>query len=143
MSENLENKENEEVETRCNGKVLIVDFSKLKEEDFPHVSFRNLNFQDQWGLPARNGQLYINRNILDAIEFLLPILEVLMNDSYAALNRFERANRKKYRGLSFDSLTEFIESHDDKSIARAVYYLLIPMERTRRFIERNYYGNKK
>lgn len=132
-----------EVEVRCGGRVLVVDFSKLKEEDFPYVNFDDMNLQDQWTLSAPTGQLFVNKNVMDAEQFLIPILEILMNHSYKDLKKFERVYRKKYRNLSFDNLESFIKDKDDQSIAEAIYYLLIPAERTRRFIERNYYGNKK
>ena len=132
-----------EAEVRCGGKVLVVDFSKLKEEDFPHVDFKDVNLQEEWALPAVDGKLYVNKNMIDAEQFLIPILEILMNNSYKDLKKFEKVYRRKYRNLSLNNLAEFMKNSDDKSIAEGVYYLLIPTERTRRFIERNYYRNKK
>ena len=144
MSENLiKKKEDLEVEVRCGGRVLVVDFYKLKEEDFPYVDFKDVNLQEEWALPAINGQLYVNKNVMDAEQFLIPILEIIMNHSRKDLKKHERMYRKKYRGLTFDNLPEFIKNSDNKSIVEAIYYLLIPAERTRRLIERNYYGNKK
>lgn len=147
MAENLKKKEDDEinidVEVRCGGKVLVVDFSKLKEEDFPYVDFKSLNLEEQLALPVGNGQLYINKNLMASEQVLIPLLEILMNSSRKTLNRFERVYRKKYRGLTFDNLAEFIENNNVQSIVEAIYYLLIPTERERRIVERNYYGNKK
>lgn len=148
MAENLKKKEEDEididVEVRCGGKVLVTDFSKLREEDFPYVNFKTLNLEEQLALPARNGQLYVNKNLMASEQVLIPLLEILMNSPRKTLNKFERMYRKKYRGLTFDNLAEFIENNDEQSIVEGIYYLLIPVERTRRFVERSYYcGNKK
>ncbi len=66
-----------------------------------------------------------------------------MSHSRKDLKKFERMYQKKYKKLSTKNLEEFMKNSDDKSIAEGVYYLLIPAERTRRLIERNYYRNKK
>jgi len=141
VAEDLKEKENLEAEVRCGGKVLVVDFSKLKEEDFPYMDFKDVSLQEQWALPVISGQLYVNKCVMDAEQFLILILEILMNHSRRDLNKFERMYRKKYRNLSLNNLAEFMRNHDDKRIVEAVYYLLIPMERARRMIEKNYYGN--
>ena len=135
MVEKLKKKEEPEIEVRCGGMALFVDFSKLKKEDFPHTGFNEMNLQDQVAIPTSDGKLYVNRNLIYVEQFLIPVLEIITNHTQKNITQFEKMYQGKFKGLSISNLKDFIKNNNDQNIVEAIYYLLIPAEKARRTIK--------
>lgn len=125
-------------------KIIIVDFSLLREEDFPFSDFSKEKIENCNNVISADGKLYINKNYKELAEIVVPIFNMLTRQSAKALKRFKDVNFRKYWQYDLTNFTDFIEQklkekNGEVEAAECLMYLLIPIELERRKIEKWYY----
>ncbi len=125
-------------------KIIIADFSLLKEEDFPFYDFSKEKIEDYNNVISADGKLYINKNYKELAEIVVPIFNMLTRQSAKALKRFKDVNFRKYWRYDLTNFTDFLEQklkekNGEVEAVECLMYLLIPIELERRKIEKWYY----
>lgn len=131
-------------EKMCEGRLIITDFKKLNPADFePLYHFTTKSeLRGEIILQSIKGVIYINSRS-DTSEFLSKIFEFLMKESTRALKNYQRELKSKYPSVkSFNSWAEIAkrEGCGSKDSLQSLIKLLIPIERKRRRMELDYYG---
>lgn len=128
----------------CEGRLIVTDFKKLNPADFePLYHFNSKSeLKEEAVLQSVKGVIYINsRN--DSSDFLAKIFEFLMKESGKALKNYQRELKSRYPSVkSFTDWAEIAkrEGCGSKNSVQSLIKLLIPIERKRRKIELDYYG---
>lgn len=125
-------------------KIIIADFSLLKEEDFPFSDFSKEKKENCNNVISADGKLYINKNCKELAEIVVPIFNMLTRQSAKALKRFKDVNFRKYWQYDLTNFTDFLEQklkekNGEVEATECLMYLLIPIELERRKIEKWYY----
>lgn len=128
----------------CEGKLIVTDFKKLNPADFePLYHFTSKSeLREEIILQSIKGIIYINSR-RDSDEFLSKIFEFLMKESTKNLKNYQRELRDKYPSVkSFNDWTEIAKRDGcgSKDSIQSLIKLLIPIERKRRRMEFNYFG---
>lgn len=128
----------------CEGRLIVADFKRLNPADFePLYHFNSKSeLKEEIILQSIKGIIYINSRS-DSNEFLSKIFEFLMKESTRALKNYQRELKSKYPSVkSFNSWAEIAkrEGCGSKDSLQSLIKLLIPIERKRRRMELDYYG---
>lgn len=128
----------------CEGRLIVTDFKKLNPADFEPLYYFNSKseLREEVVLQSIKGVIYINsRN--GSVDFLAKIFEFLMKETTKSLKNYQRELKSKYPTVkSFTDWAEIAKwgGCGSKDSIQSLIKLLIPIERKRRRIELDYYG---
>ena len=131
----------------CEGRLIVADFKKLNPADFePLYHFNSKSeLREEVFLQSIKGVIYINsRN--GSADFLAKIFEFLMKATAKELKNYQREFRSRYPAVkSFEDWGEIAkkEGCGNKDSLQSLIKLLIPIERKRRKIEFDYFGQTR
>lgn len=128
----------------CGGKLIVTNFKKLNPRFFaPLQNFTRKELIKQFALCMPDGKIYVNaaERVCDLVS---GVLEVLMQESRAALEEYEREYGKKYPHIkNFDDWAAWMEKAQKEGQENDIMYafavLMVPIELNRRKIEKAYY----
>ena len=132
----------ERKKTLCNGKIVIVNFKKLKPQDFePIHHFDAKSIRDELALCSPDGHIYINSKHRWS-RLVSSLFEILMKETKQVLHEYQEFISKKYPNIkTFDDFIVWSEQNEDGEARMQVFTLLaIPIELQRRKIEQAYNG---
>ena len=126
----------------CNGKIVIVNFKKLKPQDFEpmhHLDAKSI--KEELALCSADGRIYINSK-QRWCKLVSSLFEILMKETRQVLQEYQEFISKKYPNIkTFDDFILWSEQNEDGEARMQVFTLLaIPIELQRRKIEQAYNG---
>lgn len=128
--------------TLCNGKIVIVNFKKLKPQDFEPIHHLDAkSIKEELALCSADGRIYINSK-QRWCRLVSSLLEILMKETKQVLQEYQEFISKKYPNIkTFDDFILWSEQNEDGEARMQVFTLLaIPIELQRRKIEQAYNG---
>ena len=128
--------------TLCNGKIVIVNFKKLKPQDFEPIHHLDAkSIKEELALCSADGRIYINSK-QRWCRLVSSLFEILMKETKQALQEYREFISKKYPNIkTFDDFILWSEQNEDGEARMQVFTLLaIPIELQRRKIEQAYNG---
>lgn len=128
--------------TLCNGKIVIVNFKKLKPQDFEPIHHLDAkSIKDELALCSADGRIYINSK-QRWCRLVSSLFEILMKETKQVLQEYQEFISKKYPNIkTFDDFILWSEQNEDGEARMQVFTLLaIPIELQRRKIEQAYNG---
>lgn len=132
----------ERKKTLCNGKIVIVNFKKLKPQDFEPIHHLDAkSIKEELALCSADGRIYINSK-QRWCRLVSSLFEILMKETKQALQEYQEFISKKYPNIkTFDDYILWSEQNEDGEARMQVFTLLaIPIELQRRKIEQAYNG---
>ena len=132
----------ERKKTLCNGKIVIVNFKKLKPQDFEPIHHLDAkSIKEELALCSADGRIYINSK-QRWCRLVSSLFEILMKETKQALQEYQEFISKKYPNIkTFDDFILWSEQNEDGEARMQVFTLLaIPIELQRRKIEQAYNG---
>lgn len=128
--------------TLCNGKIVIVNFKKLKPQDFEPIHHLDAkSIKEELALCSADGRIYINSK-QRWCRLVSSLFEILMKETKQVLQEYQEFIGKKYPNIkTFDDFILWSEQNEDGEARMQVFTLLaIPIELQRRKIEQAYNG---
>lgn len=128
--------------TLCNGKIVIVNFKKLKPQDFEPIHHLDAkSIKEELALCSADGRIYINSK-QRWCRLVSSLFEILMKETKQVLQEYQEFISKKYPNIkTFDDFILWSEQNEDGEARMQVFALLaIPIELQRRKIEQAYNG---
>ena len=128
--------------TLCNGKIVIVNFKKLKPQDFEPIHHLDAkSIKEELALCSADGRIYINSK-QRWCKLVSSLFEILMKETRQVLQEYQEFISKKYPNIkTFDDFILWSEQNEDGEARMQVFTLLaIPIELQRRKIEQAYNG---
>ncbi len=128
--------------TLCNGKIVIVNFKKLKPQDFEPIHHLDAkSIKEELALCSADGRIYINSK-QRWCRLVSSLFEILMKETKQVLQEYQEFISKKYPNIkTFDDFILWSEQNEDGEARMQVFTLLaIPIELQRRKIEQAYNG---
>lgn len=128
--------------TLCNGKIVIVNFKKLKPQDFEPIHHLDAkSIKEELALCSADGRIYINSK-QRWCRLVSSLFEILMKETKQVLQEYQKFIGKKYPNIkTFDDFILWSEQNEDGEARMQVFTLLaIPIELQRRKIEQAYNG---
>ena len=128
--------------TLCNGKIVIVNFKKLKPQDFEPIHHLDAkSIKEELALCSADGRIYINSK-QRWCRLVSSLFEILMKETKQVLQEYQEFISKKYTNIkTFDDFILWSEQNEDGEARMQVFTLLaIPIELQRRKIEQAYNG---
>ena len=132
----------ERKKTLCNGKIVIVNFKKLKPQDFEPIHHLDAkSIKEELALCSADGRIYINSK-QRWCRLVSSLFEILMKETRQVLQEYQEFISKKYPNIkTFDDFILWSEQNEDGEARMQVFTLLaIPIELQRRKIEQAYNG---
>lgn len=132
----------ERKKTLCNGKIVIVNFKKLKPQDFEPIHHLDAkSIKEELALCSADGRIYINSK-QRWCRLVSSLFEILMKETRQVLQEHQEFISKKYPNIkTFDDFILWSEQNEDGEARMQVFTLLaIPIELQRRKIEQAYNG---
>lgn len=132
----------ERKKTLCNGKIVIVNFKKLKPQDFEPIHHLDAkSIKEELALCSADGRIYINSK-QRWCRLVSSLFEILMKETRQVLQEYQEFISKKYPNIkTFDDFVLWSEQNEDGEARMQVFALLaIPIELQRRKIEQAYNG---
>lgn len=132
----------ERKKTLCNGKIVIVNFKKLKPHDFEPIHHLDAkSIKEELALCSADGRIYINSK-QRWCRLVSSLFEILMKETRQVLQEYQEFISKKYPNIkTFDDFILWSEQNEDGEARMQVFTLLaIPIELQRRKIEQAYNG---
>ena len=132
----------ERKKTLCNGKIVIVNFKKLKPQDFEPIHHLDAkSIKEELALCSADGRIYINSK-QRWCKLVSSLFEILMKETKQVLQEYQEFISKKYPNIkTFDDFILWSEQNEDGEARMQVFTLLaIPIELQRRKIEQAYNG---
>lgn len=132
----------ERKKTLCNGKIVIVNFKKLKPQDFEPIHHLDAkSIKEELALCSADGRIYINSK-QRWCRLVSGLFEILMKETKQVLQEYQEFISKKYPNIkTFDDFILWSEQNEDGEARMQVFTLLaIPIELQRRKIEQAYNG---
>lgn len=132
----------ERKKTLCNGKIVIVNFKKLKPQDFEPIHHLDAkSIKEELALCSADGRIYINSK-QRWCKLVSSLFEILMKETRQVLQEYQEFISKKYPNIkTFDDFILWSEQNEDGEARMQVFALLaIPIELQRRKIEQAYNG---
>lgn len=132
----------EQKKTLCNGKIVIVNFKKLKPQDFEPIHHLDAkSIKEELALCSADGRIYINSK-QRWCKLVSSLFEILMKETRQVLQEYQEFISKKYPNIkTFDDFILWSEQNEDGEARMQVFTLLaIPIELQRRKIEQAYNG---
>lgn len=132
----------ERKKTLCNGKIVIVNFKKLKPQDFEPIHHLDAkSIKEELALCSADGRIYINSK-QRWCGLVSSLFEILMKETRQVLQEYQEFISKKYPNIkTFDDFILWSEQNEDGEARMQVFTLLaIPIELQRRKIEQAYNG---
>lgn len=132
----------ERKKTLCNGKIVIVNFKKLKPQDFEPIHHLDAkSIKEELALCSADGRIYINSK-QRWCRLVSSLFEILMKETRQVLQEYQEFISKKYPNIkTFDDFILWSEQNEDGEARMQVFALLaIPIELQRRKIEQAYNG---
>ncbi len=132
----------EQKKTLCNGKIVIVNFKKLKPQDFEPIHHLDAkSIKEELALCSADGRIYINSK-QRWCRLVSSLFEILMKETRQVLQEYQEFISKKYPNIkTFDDFILWSEQNEDGEARMQVFTLLaIPIELQRRKIEQAYNG---
>lgn len=132
----------ERKKTLCNGKIVIVNFKKLKPQDFEPIHHLDAkSIKEELALCSADGRIYINSK-QRWCRLVSSLFEILMKETKQVLQEYQEFISKKYPNIkTFDDFILWSEQNEDGEARMQVFTLLaIPIELQRRKIEQAYNG---
>nr|DAY96102.1 MAG TPA: hypothetical protein [Caudoviricetes sp.] len=132
----------ERKKTLCNGKIVIVNFKKLKPQDFEPIHHLDAkSIKEELALCSADGRIYINSK-QRWCKLVSSLFEILMKETRQVLQEYQEFISKKYPNIkTFDDFILWSEQNEDGEARMQVFTLLaIPIELQRRKIEQAYNG---
>lgn len=126
----------------CNGKIVIVNFKKLKPQDFEPIHHLDAkSIKEELALCSADGRIYINSK-QRWCRLVSSLFEILMKETKQVLQEYQEFISKKYPNIkTFDDFILWSEQNEDGEARMQVFTLLaIPIELQRRKIEQAYNG---
>lgn len=126
----------------CNGKIVIVNFKKLKPQDFEPIHHLDAkSIKEELALCSADGRIYINSK-QRWCKLVSSLFEILMKETRQVLQEYQEFISKKYPNIkTFDDFILWSEQNEDGEARMQVFTLLaIPIELQRRKIEQAYNG---
>ena len=127
----------ERKKTLCNGKIVIVNFKKLKPQDFEPIHHLDAkSIKEELALCSADGRIYINSK-QRWCRLVSSLFEILMKETRQVLQEYQEFISKKYPNIkTFDDFILWSEQNEDGEARMQVFALLaIPIELQRRKIE--------
>ena len=128
--------------TLCNGKIVIVNFKKLKPQDFEPIHHLDAkSIKEELALCSADGRIYINSK-QRWCKLVSSLFEILMKETRQVLQEYQEFISKKYPNIkTFDDFILWSEQNEDGEARMQVFTLLaIPIELQRRKLEQAYNG---
>lgn len=132
----------ERKKTLCNGKIVIVNFKKLKPQDFEPIHHLDAkSIKEELALCSVDGHIYINSK-QRWCRLVSSLFEILMKETRQVLQEYQEFISEKYPNIkTFDDFILWSEQNEDGEARMQVFALLaIPIELQRRKIEQAYNG---
>lgn len=132
----------ERKKTLCNGKIVIVNFKKLKPQDFEPIHHLDAkSIKEELALCSADGRICINSK-QRWCRLVSSLFEILMKETRQVLQEYQEFISKKYPNIkTFDDFILWSEQNEDGEARMQVFTLLaIPIELQRRKIEQAYNG---
>lgn len=132
----------ERKKTLGNGKIVIVNFKKLKPQDFEPIHHLDAkSIKEELALCSADGRIYINSK-QRWCRLVSSLFEILMKETKQVLQEYQEFISKKYPNIkTFDDFILWSEQNEDGEARMQVFTLLaIPIELQRRKIEQAYNG---
>lgn len=127
------------VKIMANGKLVLMDFKKLNPKTFyPIHNYTKNEIKNQYCLCTPTGKLYIN-NSLEGCLYIAGIMEFLIQENKDTVIQYQKIMQKKFPDVkTLDDWAKMQGSENDKIQALAMF--LVPLELSRRDIEKHYYN---
>lgn len=123
--------------TKANGKIIIIDFSKLNPDAFIGLNLTKQTIKKELILPDIDGRLFINTK-MELADYLSSVFEILMETDAETLKIFHATRKQKYKNVTLFNIDSFNGPCEEKN--EAIAMLLIPLELQRREREASYYN---
>ena len=126
------------VKTMANGKLVLMNFKKLNPKMFYPNNLTKNEIKNQYCLCTPTGKLYIN-NSLEGCLYIAGIMEFLIQENKDTVIQYQKIMQKKFPDVkTLDDWAKMQGSENDKIQALAMF--LVPLELSRRDIEKHYYN---
>lgn len=127
--------------TSNNGRLVLTDFRKLNPKNFLACEdFTRKQLREQIALCSCDGTIFVNLALKES-EVVFGIFQNLMPEKRKTLEEFQSVYQAKFPNIkNFDDWSTAAKNLSNEERIFSLSMLLVPVELSRRTLEREYYG---